>query len=442
LPGENPGDAGSASILSLRQDGMIALSAAALLLYAFVLWRTNRCGFIFSPAAVHLGYLALYVVVPAVSLYAYDAPHSFNGRSYFISARALSSILLALLGFSTGTLITGRGNRPQAALNPDLYRQSFTPFLLLASVLTLVFVVKNLSFMESLNSFQAIGDPDHYAVVQELKADATAGSNYLLQGVHHIIPFLALLFLTKFYCGEKKFGPWAAALVIFDFAFELASGGLWVALSCPLMVLMARQYFRPATYKQVLGVGTVLVVLVGGLFIVKFGSSSLQTDDQDNVQLLGMVGQRMTSGAGTIQLILEKYPQTTDYEYGMTYVHDAISLIPSPIKRNFVPESWWGGFNGFISYSNGYYKATAQVPVMAEFYANFGMMGVLFGSVLYGMVLQRLSNGLRLRCFKKASTVIWFVVLGYRLAEATVEGIGGRFSVSCLWLAIFFAYCE
>jgi|CZKH01.1.fsa_nt_gi oligosaccharide repeat unit polymerase len=420
---------------------MITLLILALILYAFILWKMNRGDFILSPAAVHLAYLTLYVVVPAICLYAYETPHSFGGQPYFLSERTLSSILLATVGFAVGTLITGKGTHKQAPLKPDLHQRSFAAFLLLAFVLTGIFVAKNFSFMESLNSFQAIGDPEHYAVVQELKANATFGSTYLLQGVHHIVPFLALLFLAKFYCGEKRYGIWAIALVVFDFAFELASGGLWVALSCPLMVLMARQYFRPATYKQIIVAGTLLLLLVVGLFIVKFGSSSLENDDQDRLQLLGMVGQRMTSGAGTMQLILETYPGRRTYEYGMTYVRDALSLIPSPIKRNFIAESWWGGFNGFVSYSCGYYKATAQVPVMGEFYANFGMIGVLFGSVCYGMGLQKLSNCLRLRSIGKASLVVWVVVLGYRLAEATVEGIGGRFCVSCLWAAIFFLYC-
>jgi len=413
----------------------------ALLLYAFLLWKVNAGGFIFSPSAVHLAYLTLYVVVPAVSLYAYDAAHTFGGESYFISPRTLSAILLAIAGFGAGALLAGRGKTPQARLKPDLYGRRFAALLLVALVSTAVFAVKNLTFMESLNSFRAIGDPEHYAVVQELKANATFGSNYLLQGVHHIIPIVALLFLVKFYCGEARFGKWAIALVVFDFAFELASGGLWVALSCPLMVVLARQYFRPATAKQVVMAATLLVLTVAGLFVVKFGSSSLETDDQDNVQLVGMVGQRMTSGAGTVELILEKYPRVRDYEYGMSYVHDALSLIPSPIKRNFIAEKWWGGFNGFISYSNGYYKATAQVPLMAEFYANFGMMGILFGSVLYGMGLQALSNRLRWRAITRASGVVWLVVLGYRLAEATVEGLGGRFCVACLWLAIFVLSC-
>lgn len=421
---------------------MATVSICTLVLYAFILWRMNRGDFLLSPSAVHLGYLTLYVVVPALSMYVYEIPHTFAGQLYFVSDKALSVILLATAGFGAGTLITGRGIARQAAMNPDLHRRNFAPLLLLGFLLTGIFAIKNFAFMVSLNSLQAISDPEHYAVVQTLKADATVGSTYLLQGVHHILPILALLFLVKFYSGETKYKNWAIALLVFDFAFEMASGGLWVALACPLMILMARQYFRPATPRQAMVGGTLLVLLVAGLFIVKFGSFSLQTDDQDQLQLFGMVGNRMASGAGTMQLIVEKYPALRAYEYGMTYVRDGVALIPSPIKRNFISEQWRGGFNGFIAYSDGYYKATAQVPVMAEFYANFGMFGVLLGSVFYGMGLQGLSNRLRRRSVGKASVVVWLVVLGYRLGEATVEGIGGRFCVSCMWLAIFFLYLE
>ena len=421
---------------------MVTLLISTLILYAFVLWKMNRGNFILSPSAVHFGYLTLYVFVPAVSMYAYEIPHVFSGQLYFISDRGLFLILLSTLGFGMGALIVGKGNARPSALSPDLRGRNFSLFLILGFILTGIFALKDLDFMMSLNSIQAIADPEHYAVVQQLKSDAMLGSTYLLQGVHHILPILALLFLVKFYSGEKKYRDWTIALVVFDFAFEMASGGLWVALACPLMILMARQYFRPASYRQVMIAGISLVLLVAGLFIVKFGSSSLQADDQDSVPLLGLVGNRMASGAGTMELILEMYPQRREYEYGMTYVRDVVSLVPSPIKRNFVAEKWSGGFNGFIAYSDGYYKATAQVPVMAEFYANFGMLGVLVGSVFYGMGLQALSNRMRQRSIGKASYVVWFVVLGYRLAEATVEGIGGRFCVSCVWIAIFFVYLE
>jgi len=421
---------------------MTTFVISAFILYAFILWRVNHGSFILSPSAVHLAYLLLYVIVPAVTLYALDAPHSFGGgETYYVGDTTLSSVLLGLVGLAVGVLVTGRGTSQQASPRPDLQGRTFIGPLLLAFVLTFSFVIKNFDFMSSLNSFQALGDSEHYAMVQQLKADALYGSTYLLQGVHHIIPFIGLIFLAKYYCGEKRtYRNWAIVLIVFDLGFEILSGNLWVAIAPLVMVLMVRQYFRPATKQQMVVAGTLLVLLVVGLFVVKFGSSALENDDQDRLQLLGMVGQRMSSGAGTMQLIVETYPQQRSYEYGLTYVRDAVSLIPSPIKREFFPESWWGGFNGYVSYELGFYKATAQVPVMAEFYANFGMIGVLIGSVLYGMGLQHFSNYLRRHSIRTASMVVVIVVLGSRLAEATVEGIGGRFSVTCLWISIFFVY--
>ena len=419
---------------------MITLVISAVALYAFILWKMNRGEFIFSPSGVHLAYLSFYVVIPAVALYAYESPHSFGrGESFYISEKALSAILLAILGFTVGALITGKGKEKQVPLRPDLHRRSFRLFLFLASILTFVFVVKNFRSLEFLNSPLALSDPRHYAMVQEWKADAMYGSTYLLQGVHHIIPFIALFFLARYYCGnEKKYRNRAIALIILDLLVEFIFGDLWVGLALLVMALMLRQYFRPATNKQIIVAGTLLSLLVVGLFVIKFGASSIEKGNEDTLQLVGMAGQRFSSGAATIELMLETYPQQRGYEYGLTYVRDAVSLIP--IKRELFPESWWGGFDAFVAYDLGFYGATGQVPVMGEFYANFGMMGVLVGSVLYGMALQKLSNVLRSRAIKKASLVVFFAVLGYRLAEATVEGIGGRFSVSCLWIVIFLLY--
>jgi oligosaccharide repeat unit polymerase len=403
----------------------------------------NKGGFLFSPSGVHLAYLMLYVVIPAVTLYVYDLQHSFgHGISFYISDKGLFAILLSVVGFAGGALITGKAKKKQLPLRCDLYRRSFAFFSFLAVLLTLVFVARNVRSLGALNSPSALSDPEHYAMMQEWKAEAMYGSTYLLQGVHNIFPFIALFFLARHYCGEgKKCRNWAAVLIIMDVVVEFALGGLWVGFALLVMALMLKQYFRPATNIQMIAAGTVLSLVVFGSLLLKFGGSSMETDDEDTVQLAGMAGQRFASGAATIELMLETYPRYRGYEYGLTYVRDAVSLIPSPIKRQFLPESWWGGFNGLVSSDLGFYGGTGQVPVMGEFYANFGMAGVLVGSVAYGTALQKLSNVLRCHALKRASTAVFIAVLGYRLAEATVEGVGGRFPVSCLWIAIFL-FCQ
>ena len=423
---------------------MITLTISAVILYVYVLWKTNRGSFLLSPSAIHLVYLALYVLVPSIVLYTSGVEHSFGGKdSYYIGEKAVLLILLATVGLTLGTSITGRGKDTPVMLMRDLQQRGFAIFLLISIGLSSAFVVKNFDLFHDINSLKALDDPAHYANIQHLKMEVLFGSTYLLQGVNHIIPLIVLFYLAKHYCGDnKKYWYMAVGLLVFDVAFEIQCGNSWVGFALPVMAVMLRQYFRPASIKQILAVALVLFMFLGGLLFIKFGRSSLESDDEGTLLLVGLTAHRFSSGAATLQLILETYPKERDYEYGLTYFGDAVSLIPSPIKRTFVPENWWGGFNGFISDYIGFYGGTGQIPIMGEFYANFGMGGVLLGSVFYGMLLQRITNALRTHSVTKASTVVFVVVLGYRLAEATVEGIGGRFIVSCLWIAIFFAYYE
>src|SRR5439155_11573791 len=56
----------------------------------------------------------------------------------------------------------------------------------------------------------------------------------------------------------------------------------------------------------------------------------------------------------------------------------AISLIPSPLKRNFFPQNYWVDFNGYLyqrlySHEGG----TTTDTIFGEFYANFGFAGVV-----------------------------------------------------------------
>ena len=93
---------------------MITLIIFATAAYALILLRTNKGAFCFSPSGIHFAYLMLYVVIPAISLYTYDLPHFFGrGISFYISEKALAAILLAIVGFAGGALITGKGKEKQ-----------------------------------------------------------------------------------------------------------------------------------------------------------------------------------------------------------------------------------------------------------------------------------------------------------------------------------------
>jgi hypothetical protein len=58
--------------------------------------------------------------------------------------------------------------------------------------------------------------------------------------------------------------------------------------------------------------------------------------------------------------------------------------------------------------------------------------------MVYAYGLQRISDRLRWRNLRNLSSVVFLVTIGYRMAEATVEGLGDRLMVSLLWTAIIY----
>jgi oligosaccharide repeat unit polymerase len=228
-------------------------------------------------------------------------------------------------------------------------------------------------------------------------------------------------------------------MIAIDTVFLFSIGALWVAFATLVMAVMVRNYFRPVNAKRLVVGGLFLATIVTASVGLKHGLVSLENaDDSESVQIFDLVGQRFSSGAATLQVALDTFPKVASYQYGATYVRDVVGLVPSPVKRQFFPESWWGGFNGyFFGLMFGFSGGTTQIPIIGEFYANFGLIGIFVCSVLYGAFLQHLSNVVRQRSVRRLSSVVLIVALGYRFAEATVEGMGDRFMVSCVWAVIF-----
>jgi oligosaccharide repeat unit polymerase len=420
--------------------GLSVLTLGALVLYVLVLRRLNVGGFVLSPAGIQTVYLAFYLVIPAVALYESGLPHLLSEPVY-ISARVLTAAILGLISCLVGACIAGRRKARSAVLQNNLKGNRFILYLVLTGAITAAFLLMNWGSLSAINDWQSLLDPDRYALVQEFKVATLNGSNYLLQGANQIIPFIVLFYFGKYFCGERKAYFLAAVLLLaVNTIFLFSIGALWVAFAPFIMVLMLRQYFRPANLRQIALAGLLLASIVVGSMILKHGAMSVEGADEDlqSSPIIGLIGQRFASGAATLQVAFDTFPSVASYEYGTSYVRDFVGLIPSPLKHRILPPDWWGGFNGyFFGLIYGFPGGTTQIPIMGEFYANFGFVGIPICCVLYGFCLQSLSNILREHSIKQLSSLVIVTVLAYRLAEATVEGIGDRFMVSCVWAMAF-----
>lgn len=399
-------------------------------LYCVMLWtlvRLNRGAFAISPAGIFIAYFSLYVFFPALALYLMQSEEAVAKFKLLIDARVIHLLMLACGGIAIGASLVGKDKGIPQKVRDNLSRFGarfpLQMLLLLAIGLTGIFVLTNLSGIVSL----ALGAfSSHYAEVQQFKTEALYGANWQLQGVNQIIPLVALCLLAHRYAAGKS-TKLVYALIFATIVFQFLTGGLWVGFSIALMALMLKIYFVPI--RGMFRYGVALAVLVAIALGVKYGSGGQSGFIFD-------VFHRFTSGARQLQWVIGNQ---SGYEYGLTYVRDLIAMIPSPIKRHLFSEQWWGGFNGVMfQRMYGFYGGTAQVPLIGEFYVNGGPIWVLLGSILHGALIQKFSNLLRGHQLKTTFAVTCAVVIGYRLGECTVEGIGTRLFVSLLWLSIFY----
>lgn len=423
------------------------LTMLLLGLYVAILWWNNRGDFLFSPAGVQCAYLALYVALPTVVLHELEMPVNAGlGTAFYIENDCLTAIVLSLAGLIVGCLLAGQAAAHSVVPVDDLSspsRQRMLQLLLAAAaLLTLIFLAKNRENLSALTTVSSLFDPGRYDEIQEFKVQAMYGAFYLLQGLNQIIPFVALFLLAQSYrLGSRRKRRWAIALFTIDAVLLFATGALWVAFAGLLMAVLVRNYLKPPRRAELLAWmgGLVLIVLIS--YAYKRGATSLEDNNShdQNLAIMGLLGERFSAGARQLQFVLDTFPQPSPYEYGFTYVRDAIGMIPSPVKRLFFREEYWGGYNGYIFYGMyGYFGGTAQIPLIGEFYSNFGMFGVFAGSTFYGYLLQRICRKLRGRSLNSITGVVFTITAGYRLAEATVEGLGDRFMVSVLWILILY----
>lgn len=401
-------------------------------LYCVMLWtlvRLNRGAFAISPAGIFVAYFSLYVFFPALALYLMQSEEAVAKFKLLIDVRVIHLLMLACAGIALGAWLVGKDDGIFQKTRDNLSRFGarfpLQLFLLLAIGLTGIFVLTNLSGIVAL----ALGAfSNHYAEVQQFKTEALYGSNWLLQGINQIIPIAGLCLLSHRYSSGKRAG-WVAWLLGATIVLQFLTGGLWVGFSIVLMALLLKSYFLPETRQKIGKYALGLLGLVTIALGIKYGSGG-------QAGFIFDVFHRFTSGTRQLQWVIENQ---SGYEFGLSYVRDLIAMIPSPIKRHLFAEQWWGGFNGVMfQRMYGFYGGTAQVPLIGEFYVNGGPVWVFLGSILHGALIQKFSNLLRGHQLQTTFGAVCAVVIGYRLGECTVEGIGTRLFVSLLWLSIFY----
>ncbi|PYV99630.1 MAG: hypothetical protein DMG89_07140 [Acidobacteria bacterium] len=422
---------------------MIWLTLAILFCYLLILKIINKESFFFTPIGVHAGFLAFGVVIPAVYVYRYEPV--FEAGLLYLSAnsRLLLCLNLALICLILGAVTASGWGSSLVARTPlgdDVRLGKVWVVLAAAAGLTALFFYSNAELYGTLLT-QIWDTTDVFSLVQSTRVAALYGSTYAIQGVTRIAPVVILLLLAKWYTGSSR-GARRLALVLVGLDFIcLFLVGIRATQICVLLQLgLMRNYFKPfRSFRIVLYAAAICALLVAGTAL-KFGFGFSQSEILFS-EVLTHAAERVSLGAKHLQYILALFPGETNHRLGMTYLQDAVSLIPSPLKRNFFPQNYWVDFNGYLyqrlySHEGG----TTTDTIFGEFYANFGFAGVVLGSFLYSFALQRLSMAFTQQKWRQSSKIAMAIFLSYYLAQSTIEGVGETFFVAALWAALLYAF--
>lgn len=421
---------------------LIVLTLGMAVMYLGLLKVINAD--LLSPMFLHALFLMLGIVVPAVYRYRLGDAVDAGTLSFPISANTLWSLVIALLFFSLGAVFAALwfkragSTKPFASdvLSDARSRRRVYAFLGAGVVVTVFFFIVHRQLYFDL--WQALGSGDVFTIIQTTRIEALYGSTWAIQGITRIAPLVALLMLCRWYVtGDRVAKRRAVLLLVVTFSCLTIVGIRGIQVETLLQLALLHAYFRAVNKRHILLALLATGGLLLGLTALKFGFGTANASVKDSAELISRTVQRVGIAPDQVQYALNAYPDHLAYRYGGTYVQDAVSLIPSPLKRHIFPADYWEDFNGFL-YRQLYGDSggTTTVTIVGEFYANFGWLGIASGCFLYSFTIQWLSLKFAARSFANSLDVVIAVTVSFALALSTIEGLGEQLFVALLWAAI------
>ena len=91
----------------------------------------------------------------------------------------------------------------------------------------------------------------------------------------------------------------------------------------------------------------------------------------------------------TLKIVLTQTPNVVSFYNGESYVNILYKFIPRFFYKNKPTEEWGNFWGKRYEALNSYDQTTSwNFPILSEFYANFGIKGVIFGMFLLGITIK------------------------------------------------------
>jgi hypothetical protein len=371
-----------------------------------------------NPSFAFVGLQALmliFVVIPATI--ATNRGAIIAGYDFSLGTpAALRMAVVAQIGFTAGLVLTRTlvGSSELVRVRTELPARQLD-LLAISFVIMAVGSLVLFSFISGadITKVNVLAQQNDYGDFQKSATGSSVKYFLVLQGLAGASLVLATLRLT---CARARSRTVPVVIILVVFAM-LGISGQRSRLIVPLLAAglvwwktsQGRLSVRPRTIMAV--GGAVLLVLVSWIGYIRVNPDEREFDPVDAVTEQFERADLFSLSAGLVQNI----PQRRDYLYGDSYIEAATIVVPRAV--------WEGKPEGSSNEVVGTFMVLGtgvSFPIYAEMFYNFGLVGVIAGTVMFGALLEYVYLRF-VRAGRVTSMLLW-VSLVPILLQASMRG--------------------
>jgi len=230
-----------------------------------------------------------------------------------------------------------------------------------------------------------------------------------------LYPFL-ILFAFGYYLCTRQW-RWLVLFVI-----SCALGGFYAAASiarAPLAAIVMRIMFFYYVFRHGAMGRRMTTVLVAAMLAFPVLVTGLAYGSEGMSDAFLRIGKRFFyTPADDLYVYFEVFPRHVDYQYGGTLVKPILKLFELPYFyiENYVY---------MYQFPNGVETGHANAAFLSNLHADFGLVGVVLGSLLVGMIMQ----GIQIHLARQRKTVLAVALYAFMMYAFWVLNFGSITSV-------------
>lgn len=263
--------------------------------------------------------------------------------------------------------------------------------------------------------------PAFAEVVETARVNATRGGGYFWLAIAIVLPFVCLTSIGKTIIAKNSRSKMVTASVFFITVFVMFLTATKDLIPFFLLwIVFFFQFYAGRISKKLIFVPVVslLIALVLSGFTMAH-QLSLEEDTTFIMFAIGKLSNRVIFAVvDVVQFLIHNIPLNYDYFLGYSYwMNIRAALVPG----HFL------GFGGWVNTEAFDMGGGATVPVVAEFYANFGEWGSYIAMIYAGFIVQTIYIYFlrKLAADKRLDTLIATTFLSMGLVSLAINSVFG-----------------